>query len=920
MIQRIITRISLVSLCISLSLLYSCRNEDEIVNQQEKEENTVTASNSVQGIIRIKLNQYNTQSLSVSLKSNQVSTNLSKVDEVLSSIGAKSFKRTFPYSGKYEARTQKEGLHLWYDVKYDTSVVALSKVISQFKELSEVTVTEPIRTIQNQKTSYKDFGPIPLTKSLKSTSKTADTEYPFNDTFLPAQWHYYNDGSITDAVVGADINLFDAWLKQRGNEEVIVAVIDGGIDVDHEDLINNIWHNQSEDGGATNTDDDNNGYTDDVYGYNFVDYNGTIVAHDHGTHVAGTIGAMNDNGIGVCGIAGGDSKTPGVKLMSCQVFESDRDGEDISAENFEEAIKYAADNGAVICQNSWGYDESPELPQSMKEAIDYFIKYAGIDENGNQVGPMAGGIVIFAAGNENVSTKAYPAMYEKVVAVASSAPDYIRAYYSNYGSWVDITAPGGSDEYNDLYDVDCYIASTAPENNYVYMIGTSMACPHVSGVAALVISEFGGEGFTPDMLKERLYRGAVDIDGYNTEYAGMLGVGQVNAAATLANYNSIPPERVTDLSVTASSNKATLSWSVTSDADDYKASAYRIYYSKSPFSENDVTTQSMAISSTSVLVKHAEVGETISATITDLDFASTYYFSVVGYDILGSYGDYSSNVSATTDPNLPPVIITDNETIIEVKAHETKYLTFSITEPDEEAFTWSYTDESGNSTAAELSTSEVRITINGLTADPGTYEVNLYAEDATGLGTSYPFTYTILENHTPVLSQSLNNYYIGNPDKAYDIALMNYFTDEDGEDLDFDITFNSNYINVSEIYNSLTINPVINGLSTVTITASDARGETATATFQVMVRDDSNEIDIYPNPVSDIVNFRMGEDVNGALNVSIYNSNGGLVDQRNTSISAFAPGSLNLSDLSTGQYELEINYNNTVIKRNIVKL
>ena len=914
------TRISLVSLCISLSLLFSCRNENEIVNQQEKEVNTITASNSVQGIIRIKLNQNNTQNLSVSLKSNQVSTNLSKVDNVLSSIGAKSFKRTFPYSGKYEARTQQEGLHLWYDVKYDTSVVALSKVISQFKELSEVTVTEPIRSIQNQKSSYIDFGPIPLSKSLKSTSATADTEYPFNDPFLSYQWHYYNDGSVTNALEGADINLFDAWLKQRGNEQVIVAVIDGGIDVDHEDLVDNIWHNETEEGGSTDTDDDNNGYADDVYGYNFVDYNETIVAHDHGTHVAGTIGAMNDNGIGVCGIAGGDSETPGVKMMSCQVFETDRDGEDISAENFEEAIKYAADNGAVICQNSWGYDDSPELPQSMKEAIDYFIKYAGIDENGNQVGPMAGGIVIFAAGNENVSTKAYPAMYENVVAVASSAPDYMRAYYSNYGSWVDITAPGGSDEHDDLYDVDCYIASKAPDNDYVFMIGTSMACPHVSGVAALIISEFGGEGFTPDMLKERLYRGAVDIDGYNTEYAGMLGIGQVNATATLANYNSVPPEMVTDLSVTASSNKATLSWSVTSDNDDYKASSYRIYYSKSPFSENDVTTQSVAVSSTSVLVNHALVGETLTTTIADLEFASTYYFSIVAFDILGSYGEYSSNVSATTDPNMAPVIITEEETNIEVKAHETKYLNFTITEPDEEAFTWTYADESGNSSAAAINTSEVRITINGLTADPGTYTVSLYAEDATGLGTTYPFTYTILENHTPVLSQSIDNYYIGNPNKAYDIDLTDYFTDEDGEDLNFDISYNSNYLNASEVYNSLTINPTNNGLSTVTITASDARGETATAVFQVMVRDDSEEIDIYPNPVSDKVNFRMGEDVDGQLNVSIYNSNGGLVGNRATNISAFAPGSLNLSDLSTGQYELEINYNNTVIKRNIVKL
>ncbi len=919
MIQRIVTRFSLVSLCIVMSFLYSCRNEDELVSTDDEEQSTSIPANSVEGIIRIKLNETKTQSLSVSLKSNQLSTNISNIDSVLNSIGATSFKRTFPYCGKFEARTQAEGLHLWYDIKYDTSSVSLAKVVSQFKNLSEVNITEPIRTIKNQKSAYKELGPLPISSSLKSSTVSTSSSLPFNDTYLSYQWHYYNDGSVTDAIEGADINLFNAWLKQRGSQDVIVAVVDGGIDVDHEDLVDNIWHNESEDNGTSSSDDDDNGYKDDVYGYNFVDDNGTIVAHDHGTHVAGTIGAMNDNGIGVCGIAGGDADNPGVRLMSCQVFESDRNGDDLSAENFEEAIKYGADNGAVICQNSWGYDGATALPQSMKEAIDYFIKYAGIDENGNQVGPMAGGIVIFAAGNESVSTNAYPAMYENVVAVAASVPDYTMAYYSNYGSWVDITAPGGTDTHNNKYDTDCYIASTAPDDDYVYMAGTSMACPHVSGVAALIVSEYGGDGFTPDMLKARLYQGAVDLDGYNTEYAGMLGVGQVNAAAALANYNSAPPETVSDLTATATSNKATLTWTITSDADDVKPTGYKIYYSKSPFSEDDVTTSSVSVSSTTALVGIASVGESMSATVTDLDFSSTYYFSVAGYDVLGTYGDYSANASATTDANQAPVITTDDETTIELKAHETQSIEFTITEPDDESFTWTYTDDSGNSTATATSSTEIEITINGLTADPGTYTVSLYAQDASGLGTTYPFTYTVLENHAPVVT-AIADYYIGNPDKSYYINLDSYFTDEDGEDLDFAMSYDSDYLKVSENSNKLIITPVINGLSTITVTASDARGETATTSFQVMVRDDSEEIDIYPNPVSDIVYFRMGEDIDGELSVAIYNSNGVLVDERSTDISAFSPGSLNLSDLSTGQYDLEINYNDSKIKRNIVKL
>lgn len=109
-----------------------------------------------------------------------------------------------------------------------------------------------------------------------------------------------------------------------------MAIIDGGIDVGHEDLKDNIWVNESEISGNSSIDDDENGYKDDIYGYNFVSDKGAITAEDHGTHVAGTIGAMNGNGIGVCGIAGGDANTPGVRLMSCQVFETDASGNEAS--------------------------------------------------------------------------------------------------------------------------------------------------------------------------------------------------------------------------------------------------------------------------------------------------------------------------------------------------------------------------------------------------------------------------------------------------------------------------------------------------------------------------------------------------------------------------------------------------------------
>ena len=147
--------------------------------------------------------------------------------------------------------------------------------------------------------------------------------------------------------------------------------------------------------------------------------------------------------------------------------------------------------------------------------------------------PMKGGIVLFASGNANTSDPriAAPADYEKVVAVAAIEADYRKASYSNYGTYTDISAPGGS------LDGDGRIWSTTTErsNNYEYLAGTSMACPLVSGVAALVIEKYGvgKKGFTPEALKEILYQSAYDLDEYNPRYAGQLGHGCVDAAAAL---------------------------------------------------------------------------------------------------------------------------------------------------------------------------------------------------------------------------------------------------------------------------------------------------------------------------------------------------------------------------------------------------
>ena len=176
--------------------------------------------------------------------------------------------------------------------------------------------------------------------------------------------------------------------------------------------------------------------------------------------------------------------------MSCQIFEGKESG------SGAEAIKWSADHGAVISQNSWGYPTLDATPASVKSAVDYFEKYAGVDENGKQVGPMKGGLVIFAAGNEGKNTSSSD--YEKILAVTSVGADYKRAYYTCYGNWADVIAPGGDAKKGNQ------VLSTIPGNKYGKMQGTSMACPHVSGVAALVLARFGGDGYTPAALRKQL--------------------------------------------------------------------------------------------------------------------------------------------------------------------------------------------------------------------------------------------------------------------------------------------------------------------------------------------------------------------------------------------------------------------------------
>ena len=358
-----------------------------------------------------------------------------------------------------------------------------------------------------------------------------------NDPYFTNCWHLNQSND-------ADVDAPEAWDVQTGNSSIVVAVLDTGVQWYHSDLAGNaatagnllsaggnMWQNTAEANGTPGVDDDNNGFVDDIVGYDFItsplygfgcwagedcndadndprDFNG------HGTHCAGIVGALNNNGTGVSSPAGGygngspSTTGNGVRIMALKMgHSSNYNGSEagfVGMAAAAESFFYAAQNGAKIASCSWGSSNSGGLAA----AIDYFI--------------ASGGLVFVAAGNSNNTSQGYVNSRSDCYSVGALDTDDTKASFSSYGSWVDVSAPGVS-------ILATYHDSSSPNNNgYAYLSGTSMATPLVASVAALTWSQ------NPSATASEVWAAVRDSADPISSYSGQMGSGRANAANAVA--------------------------------------------------------------------------------------------------------------------------------------------------------------------------------------------------------------------------------------------------------------------------------------------------------------------------------------------------------------------------------------------------
>lgn len=829
-------------------------------------------------------------------------------------------ERVFRYSPKFESKHQKAGLHLWYMVNVKDSA-RTAGLLKSYKALSGVDIVEEVTD-----SNFMNYKVEPVSDAVFRSVG----ELPVNDPLYIKQWDLKNR-VFAHAV---DINIEKAWCEEMGSEEVIVAVMDQLFDPLHEDLHANVWVNEKELNGESNVDDDGNGFVDDIYGFTARGLESLL--GDHGTHVAGTIAAVNNNGVGVCGIAGGNGVKGGVKIMRCQVVPNVSNGQKA------EAYVYAADHGAVISQNSW-VNEDGYYASAVIEGIKYFMEYAGQVENA----PMKGGLVVWGAGNQNSTKRLCPDIdpvlnRDNLITVGSVSPDGDKASYSNYGDFIDVAAPGG-----DLNKQA--ILSTILDNRYGYMQGTSMACPHVSGVAALVVSKFKGNNLRPKDVKCRILSSVSDVNQFTEGQKGFnkMGSGVIDAWKALLDNQQIKPKDVENVWVSRNvSPMVEISWVIPNDEDDQAIDSCLVYYSNSPINECN-----SSLPHASLFTGGRMVGDTVRYRLLSPQPGSTCYFRILCKDRWGNSSGFSKEVSCEAKVDKPVIygdylfnrFYTYQNSALFSKQEDSLFLDYKILVPANMEVDYKLVDE-GNSVEVQSFKDNQLSLLLAPKADlaPKEYEAQIVAWEKGNdqIADTLSFAYVV----RPFLVSPIGEPEI-RPGKSLDfkvdsmtgcltLNLLDYFEDPRGYGLffNYDTDQDEEYFEGFNSFNtvlkgdSLFINYVFDeyalkkGNNSVFFELKVKSYSCLERVFNLYVtynNPTSNEkistlgVYAFPNPVETVLNIQSPEPISA---ICVYSLNGYMVQQ------VIKPGSLvDLSRLTPGVYMVQIMTSKGNVVKKIIK-
>ena len=857
-------------------------------------------------------------------------------DAVLGSIGVKALQRLFPVDERNEERTRAAGLHRWYVVEFDDAA-DLDKAALDMARIAEVSKVE-----FNQQLMHVHEGRvIPLAETGAAPQTRAAVG--FNDPHLGKQWHYINTGdkSIYSKIkAGADVNCDEAWKLCTGDPRVIVAVVDNCVQWDHPDLADNMWINEAELNGVKGEDDDNNGYYDDIYGGCFMpNYyphdkpGGILKAGTHGTHVAGTIAAVNGNGIGVCGVAGGTGNHDGVKLMTLQVMRDDA-ADDIP---FNDVFPYAADNGAVIASCSWTISQTG-MDQATKDGIDYFQANAGWDDtdgdgiNDVQTGPMQGGLVIAGAGNSGTDKVFYPAKYKDVIGVGAIDGDMTVAWYSEYGEGIDVLAPGGNQEGSGEYNRPEIwgVYSTYPNGGYAYSAGTSMACPHVSGVAALILSKFKGQGFTAEELRNKVERSCRPLsEPMDPKYHGGIGNGLIDVTLALTEVPEEGPEKPQFEAIPAPAS-VRITGPVPVDGNGMPVVKYNFEYA-------EVVNGTAGEMTRTVLSNTYNAGEEFVYMFPGKSEAE-YKFRMNAVDRYGNESEYIELQSETLEfENHAPTLLREFSDV-EIRQAGEDYarlytlVTYFEDEDAQYGDEMTFTVENSNDAVVRTELRNGR-TLAVIPLTKGSCVVTVTATDTRGASTTAAINVTVLAGagSAPTFKRQLGSLTLpaaGSFVRQYDLNDYVYDADMPDDELTFSaVSSDASVVTAAVTGTTLEVTGLKKGDATVQVTVTDRGGNSAENELFVSVAQEPGSqsggatLRLYPNPATDYVNITLSGAGSGSADVVFYDSAARQVMKTTAELDASGTARIDgISGLTPGAYTVSVKqggntYKGTVLKR-----